>query len=127
MWCLYNPHSPLSGLSNNSLNGFSLKSKFLAVHISFGFGAHLCLGAPHARLIVRSLLKALTEKVAVIHIENEVPHIEITEAYQRSNGYDSLTARLSPKPPWDRGSSVRAAHSLGDEWSAPKPPLSRHR
>ncbi|MDZ4288335.1 MAG: cytochrome P450, partial [Prosthecobacter sp.] len=28
-------------------------------HISFGFGTHLCLGAPHARLIVRSLLQAL--------------------------------------------------------------------
>ena len=31
-------------------------------HVSFGFGTHLCLGAPHARLIIRSLLEALVAK-----------------------------------------------------------------
>ncbi len=31
-------------------------------HLSFGFGPHLCLGAPHARLIVRSLLQALVNQ-----------------------------------------------------------------
>ena len=25
-------------------------------HVAFGFGTHLCLGAPHARLLLRSLL-----------------------------------------------------------------------
>ena len=37
-------------------------------HIAFGFGNHLCLGAPHARLIVRTILKLLTEKVAMIEV-----------------------------------------------------------
>src|SRR5215472_8580594 len=37
-------------------------------HVTFGFGAHLCLGAPHARLIVRALLKLLSERVDRIEI-----------------------------------------------------------
>ena len=31
-------------------------------HIAFGFGTHLCLGAPQARLIVRTLLQKIIEK-----------------------------------------------------------------
>ena len=63
-------------------------------HISFGFGTHLCLGAPHARLIVRSLLAALTQRVAGIEILEAKEHVEREEKYHRPNGYDSLTLRL---------------------------------
>ena len=63
-------------------------------HISFGFGTHLCLGAPHARLIVRSLLVALTERVAKIEVLVAKPHIEREAEYERANGYDSLTVKL---------------------------------
>ena len=63
-------------------------------HISFGFGTHLCLGAPHARLIVRSLLEALTEHVAKIEVLVAKPHIEHEAEYERANGYDSLTVKL---------------------------------
>jgi len=63
-------------------------------HISFGFGTHLCLGAPHARLIVRSLLVALTERVAKIEVLVAKPHIEHEAEYERANGYDSLTVKL---------------------------------
>jgi cytochrome P450 len=66
-------------------------------HISFGFGTHLCLGAPHARLIVRSLLQALTGRVASIAVLEAKEHIENEERYQRSNGYESLTVRLTPR------------------------------
>ena len=65
-------------------------------HLSFGVGAHLCLGAPHARLIVRSLLLALTRRVAKITVLNACEHIEHEAAYQRSNGFDSLIVRLTP-------------------------------
>ncbi len=65
-------------------------------HISFGFGAHLCLGAPHARLIVRSLLQALTGRVEKITVLEAKEHLENEERYQRSNGYDSLTVKLTP-------------------------------
>ena len=63
-------------------------------HISFGFGTHLCLGAPHARLIVRSLLVALTERVAKIEVLVAKPHIEHEAEYERANGYDSLIVKL---------------------------------
>ena len=65
-------------------------------HVSFGFGAHLCLGAPHARLIVRSLLQALTARVGSITVLDARQHVESEARYQRANGYESLTVRLSP-------------------------------
>lgn len=65
-------------------------------HISFGFGAHLCLGAPHARLILRSLLQALTERVGRITVLDAKEHVEHEASYERSNGYESLTIKLTP-------------------------------
>ena len=64
-------------------------------HLSFGFGAHLCLGAPHARLIVRSLLQALTQRVARITVLEAKEHIEHEAGYERPNGFDSLKVRLA--------------------------------
>ena len=66
-------------------------------HLSFGFGAHLCLGAPHARLIVRSLLQALTDRVASVTVLEAKEHIEHEARYDRSNGFDALTVRLTPR------------------------------
>ena len=66
-------------------------------HTSFGFGAHLCLGAPHARLIVRSLLQALIERVGSITVLDAKEHIENEARYRRSNGYESLTVKLVPR------------------------------
>lgn len=66
-------------------------------HISFGFGTHLCLGAPHARLIVRSLLKAMAEKISVVTILNSKQHVEKEEKYERPNGYDSLSVKITSR------------------------------
>ena len=66
-------------------------------HISFGFGTHLCLGAPHARLIVRSLLQALCDRVEKITILKAAPHVEHEAAYERTNGFDSLTVRFTAR------------------------------
>ncbi len=66
-------------------------------HLSFGFGAHLCLGAAHARLIVRSLLETLTERVAEIKVLEAREHIEHEARYERWNGYDSLTVAFKPR------------------------------
>ncbi len=75
-------------------------------HLSFGFGTHLCLGAPHARLIVRSLLQALVARVEGIHVLAAKEQVETEERYQRSNGYESLTVKLAPRttPPISVGS-----------------------
>ncbi len=64
-------------------------------HLSFGFGEHLCLGAPHARLIVRSLLQALTQRVAKVTVLEAKEHVEHESAYERPNGFDSLTLKLA--------------------------------
>ncbi len=66
-------------------------------HISFGFGTHLCLGAPHARLIVRSLLQALVDRVAKITVLEAREHVEKEARSERSIGYDSLTVRFTPR------------------------------
>lgn len=63
-------------------------------HLSFGFGKHLCLGAPHARLIVRSLLQVLSEKVASIDVLEAVPNVESETAYTREIGFESLRLRM---------------------------------
>ena len=64
-------------------------------HLSFGFGTHLCLGAPHARLLVRTLLKKLTERVAKIEVLEETPHVEREAKFQREVGHESLTVRFT--------------------------------
>jgi len=66
-------------------------------HLSFGFGAHLCLGAPHARLIVRSLLKTLSAKVASVSVRGAVPNVEREQAYTREVGFESLTVELTSR------------------------------
>lgn len=66
-------------------------------HVSFGFGTHLCLGAPHARLVVRTLLEALVSKVSSIEVVEANPHVEREEKYSRLNGYESLTVRFKGK------------------------------
>ena len=65
-------------------------------HVSFGFGAHLCLGAPHARLIIRTLLQLLSERISKITILESTPHVEREAAYERTNGFDRLLASLTP-------------------------------
>jgi len=63
-------------------------------HVAFGFGAHLCLGAPHARLIIRTLLQALSAKVAKIDLLDAVDNVEERSHYTRHNGFESLRVRF---------------------------------
>ena len=63
-------------------------------HVAFGFGAHLCLGAPYARLIVRSLLKSLCERVKEITVLHAEEHVENEARYRRAVAYEALTARF---------------------------------
>ena len=63
-------------------------------HVAFGFGPHLCLGAPHARLIVRTLLKLLSERVdriEILQMERNQPSVS---EYLRQVGFRNLTVRF---------------------------------
>ena len=63
-------------------------------HLAFGFGAHLCLGAAHARLILRTLLQLCVERVGRITVLEAKERVENEARYQRPVGYDSLVAKF---------------------------------
>lgn len=65
-------------------------------HVAFGFGTHLCLGAPHARLLLRTLLQQLSERVAGIKVIERDEAIE-SAAYRRSVGFDRLVVALNSR------------------------------
>jgi len=65
-------------------------------HVSFGFGAHLCLGAAHSRTVMKSLLGALCRRAERIELLSKRDRVEHTAAYDRTLGYDELTVRMHP-------------------------------
>ena len=64
-------------------------------HLAFGFGTHLCLGAAHARLLLRTLLQRCVEHVGRITVLEAKERVEHEERYQRVVGFESLTIRIS--------------------------------
>jgi cytochrome P450 len=66
-------------------------------HLSFGFGEHLCLGAPHARLIVRTLLQKCVELVDSMEIVSAEERTETEHDYVRKLGYESLVLKFHPR------------------------------
>jgi len=67
-------------------------------HVAFGFGAHLCLGAAHARLVVRTLLRCLADQIERIELLSAREHRETEATYERIVGFDALEVRLHPRP-----------------------------
>jgi cytochrome P450 len=67
-------------------------------HIAFGAGNHFCLGAFHARLIIRELIKQLSQSVRKISIIAETPNIEKTADFQRQIGYERLVVKFESQP-----------------------------
>ena len=66
-------------------------------HLSFGFGEHLCLGAPHARLIVRTLLQKCVKLVGSMEIVSAEERTETEHDYERKLGYESLVLKFHPR------------------------------
>lgn len=67
-------------------------------HLAFGFGAHLCIGAAHARLILRTMLEQCVERLAGITILEARDRVEREAEYQRTVGYEVLRVRCLPLP-----------------------------
>ena len=59
-------------------------------HVAFGYRDHLCQGAAHARLVVRSLLEVLCNKGLAIEVIDSVRHVEEAEKFTRAVGYETL-------------------------------------
>jgi cytochrome P450 len=66
-------------------------------HLSFGFGEHLCLGAPHARLLLRTLLQKCIELVDGMKIVSAEERTETEHSYERKLGYESLVLKFRPR------------------------------
>lgn len=66
-------------------------------HVAFGFGAHLCLGAAHARLLLKTLLQQLTERVGGITVLSAKEQVETAVKYERVVGYERLTVKLAAR------------------------------
>jgi cytochrome P450 len=64
-------------------------------HVAFGFGTHLCLGAAHARLAVRTLIKCLCEQVESVTILSSEEKVERESKYNRPLSFDRLDARFN--------------------------------
>ncbi|MGC6455167.1 MAG: cytochrome P450 [Coraliomargaritaceae bacterium] len=64
-------------------------------HIAFGFGIHNCLGQHHARVIMRSLIKQVADKVQSIQILDQAELMEVETDYTRKVGYERLQASFT--------------------------------
>ena len=65
-------------------------------HVGFGFSHHNCLGATHARQIMKILLKELSEKVQSIDILDLQENIEHWGDFQRKVGYHKINVKFNP-------------------------------
>jgi len=66
-------------------------------HLAFGFGTHNCLGATHARQIMRVLIHTLIDKVESIEILDSKENIEDLGEFKRKVGFDSLQVNFNSK------------------------------
>ncbi len=64
-------------------------------HLAFGFGTHNCLGATHARQIMKILLTVLTQKVASMEIIDCKENIEDLDEFERKVGFDSIQVKFN--------------------------------
>jgi cytochrome P450 len=64
-------------------------------HVGFGFSHHNCLGATHARTILKILVNTLAEKVKSIDIIDYKENIEDLDQFKRKVGFDSIKVKFN--------------------------------
>lgn len=64
-------------------------------HVGFGFSHHKCLGATHARQIMKIFIQALANKVSGIEILGHKDNIEQLGDFQRKVGFHELQVKLN--------------------------------
>ena len=64
-------------------------------HVAFGFGTHNCLGATHARQILKVLIRTLIDKVTSIEILDAKENIETLGEFKRKVGFDSINVKFN--------------------------------
>ncbi len=72
-------------------------------HLAFGAGVHTCLGASHARLILRTLISTIGQKVGSLELIDSKARYEEWPAYRRQTGYDWLHIRFDSRGENPRG------------------------
>ncbi len=65
-------------------------------HVAFGFSHHKCLGATHARQILKTLITVLSQKIETIAILDSKENIEDLDQFKRKVGFDSLHVQFKP-------------------------------
>ncbi|OWW24965.1 cytochrome [Zobellia sp. OII3] len=65
-------------------------------HVGFGFSHHNCLGATHARQILKILLQTLAQKVASFEILDYKENIEDLDHFQRKVGFHNIQIKFNP-------------------------------
>lgn len=66
-------------------------------HVAFGFGTHNCLGATHARQVMKVLIHSLIDKVQSIAIIDAEENIEDLGEFKRKVGFDSIHVKFNAK------------------------------
>ncbi len=64
-------------------------------HVSFGFGTHNCLGATHARTLMKIILGVLVNKVTTIDILDHEDNIEDLDQFKRKVGFHVLKVKFN--------------------------------
>lgn len=63
-------------------------------HVAFGFGPHRCLGASHARLVLRTLIEQVCRRTAGLELVESRAKYEVWPAYRRQTGFEKLWIRF---------------------------------
>jgi len=64
-------------------------------HVAFGFSHHNCLGAHHARQILKVLVTTLAEKVQSIDVHDYTEKMESLGKFKRKVGYDQISVKFN--------------------------------